>query len=630
MKKTYYFADIETSMFKEKAELLLETDKSYQLDFKLGCIVSFDIENDKELYFYHSENLDDYCLKCISNCSRKNKKIIFFHNLKFDSKFLIDYINAYFDEIKIIRNSGNIIAIRCYKTRTYISKGKRKYQNDCILELRDSLSLLITSIKNLGKMVKLDKLEFDFDYSNKELALEYCKIDCIIIYKSMIYLLNFLNDTFNVFWNFQNLPLTIASLSKKLIKMFYPDVFYRNDKYNEQLLRKYYFGGRTEVFNFNRIEKAHYVDINSAYPNSLSKDDFSYGKCFIFKETEKLRFNDKNVLGMELTIKENQYFPLYPTRINKKVMFVNGIKQIIMSSKEYHYLLKSGYFKKKCIEILEIHSVLIANQKINFGLFFASLYKIRKSYKSEHPYNYFLKIILNSGYGKFGQNPNRKEYSFINPNVKSLDFDDSEIYDNDDSESLSVIKEVYNRYLENNLINAVLTTSYVRFQIWIMLEFCKLNNIIAYYTDTDSVVISDSNLTKLKKKFISNDLGNWSIETTFNIFQAVDSKEYFTYNNKNEFQIKYKGIANKMFEKEADLSTHITDGTRVNIVGSFFYCMIRKSDNKSVFVIEKHKRSYYHKRLIQKDLSTNPVNLNDNLEHIEQSNKTLILNQLGI
>jgi len=629
------FSDIETTKFKDN---LNEFDLDfYELDFKLGCFIEFDFITEKEIYSFSTINFNEYLLELVSDLSIRKKKIIYYHNLTFDSKFFIDFLNSYFDNVKVLRTNSSIINIKCFKSRKYKSGNKIQYRNDCILEFKDSLSLFThTSIAKLGKMVKLEKLEFDFDYSNEiqlKKAKEYCLNDCKIPFLALKQLSDFLNNTFDLYWKLKNLPLTIASLSKTLIKLFYPKIFYQVDKYMETNIRKFYFGGRTECFSFKLLKNGKYIDINSAYPSDMSKKDLSYGKCYRFS-THKIEFNNPNTIAMELTIRENNFYPLFPSRINNKVMFLNGIKTVLMTKYEYRYLEKHGYFTRKEIEIIEIHFVYYAYKRVNLKLLYRELYKIRKQYEKEfgkdYPYVYFIKILLNSGYGKFGQKPLRKSYEFVN-DITDIDFDKETIIDTNNS--LLREKEIFQKYLENNLINAILITSYVRFKIWKMLELCKKNSIEVYYTDTDSIVIEGKNLLSLQK-YISNDLGKWSIETEFQEFQAIDSKEYYSIDLKREsgkeFLAKFKGIKNDYLNNKEKLKKHIELGTKVNQVGSFFLCQKRHKDSKTVFVITKHKNTYYHKRKINSDLTTNPNSINDDFELIEQENRILILKQLEI
>ena len=110
------FADIETERFKETYELnqLDDSVKEYRIPFKLGCILEFD-DNGKEIYRYFSKNQTEFCKEIVDNCSKNNVKVVYFHNLAFDSKFLFAYLLEKFDKIKPFRVNSKIHAIYCYK-----------------------------------------------------------------------------------------------------------------------------------------------------------------------------------------------------------------------------------------------------------------------------------------------------------------------------------------------------------------------------------------------------------------------------------------------------------------------------------------------------------------------------------
>jgi len=104
-----------------------------------------------------------------------------------------------------------------------------------------------------------------------------------------------------------------------------------------------------------------------------------------------------------------------------------------------------------------------------------------------------------------------------------------------------------------------------------------------------------------------------------------------TYTAENEgYLIKFKGIKNEFINSLKKLKNHIKNGTRVNLIATFKYCQIRKASSDSIFVIHKHKKSFYKKRIILPDLTTKPINGNTlNFDKIEQNNKKLILKHLG-
>lgn len=648
MKKRIFFSDIETSDFKDKLEKL--EINSYELEFKLGCIIEFDYNNDNPLDKLSFTDNNDYNKELISKCNRNNKKIIYFHNLKFDSKFFIDFLFEKFDIVKVIRTDSKIIAIKCFKLR------KNSKQLDCILEFKDSLSILLVSIKRLGKMLNFPKLEFNFDYSDLKKAINYCFRDCEIIYYALKKLYNAIMNEFNLTNNrtkkplqFYELPLTIASLSKKIIMLYYPEVFYKVDKHLERRLREHYFGGRTEAFDFNKAENASYLDENSEYPFLLSSREFSNGQTYMFA-VDSVNFNrSKNILAYEVLVKENLYYPIYPKRVNGIIFFPKTTKRVIMTKFEYNYLKKNGYFKRKDIEILEVYFEFRVVEIITFKELFLLLYNLRHSYSSKHIFNYIFKIVMNSGYGKFAEKPEKEVYDFIGKEIElTLEVLEKDEYYEFDNVVLKK-SEMYQDYLKINLFNAILTTSYARFDIWIMLEKCRLKGIKGFYTDTDSIVVNNEKLDKLKSH-LSNEFGKWKIEQQFKYFQAIDSKEYIKeisnekVNKKTilmyhtnlfslfEFNSKFKGVSNKYLDTLNKMKSHLKKGTKVNLIGSFFYCQNRKSDNKTVHIIEKHKNSFYNKRIILDDLTTIPLVesdlTNERLKEIEISNKKHILAQI--
>lgn len=670
--KQLYIADIESTDFKENLEAEYNMNgNSYPLEFKLGCFIQFDYELDSEIERYHSFNQKEFAERLIKGCSRKNKRIVYFHNLKFDSKFLITTLLKYFNVIKPVEAGGKMHTIKCYKKRN-------NGQYDCILEFKDSLAILLSSLRSIGEKLefngkKYPKLDFDFDYSNKESiekGIEYCYRDAEIPYYAMKVLFNRVIKEFPIInkrtkkpLQFIEMPLTIASFSKKVFTHVYEGVFYKVDLHMEEKLRKHYFGGRTECFDFNLLRNGIYADENSEYPFVLANNDFVNGKTYMYKYTHVdvfERFND--VLAIECKIDENMNFPLYPIRHKGKIYYTNGIKTVLMTRKEYEYLEKNNYLEfshrllrlsrkndikgksqtsKGKIRIIAINYSFRASDKstiINFSELYNTFYNLRKKYDTSHIFNYVFKIFMNSGYGKLGESYIKEGYEYINdPTVLTKEYiKEKKCYEIGNSIVHKIKFE--QKFLKVNLFNAVLTTSYARFDIWLITQRCEKNNVKCYYTDTDSAVISKDNSENIGIEF-SESFGAWKIEMEYTTFQAIDSKEYyFTYindNNKSEFRCKYKGVPNDYLSSKESLVKHIKEGTYINLIGSFKYCQIRHSKPESVHIIHKHKQSYFSKRIIQKDLTSRPLFthevMNDAImSQIEANNKQLLLHQLKI
>jgi hypothetical protein len=233
---------------------------------------------------------------------------------------------------------------------------------------------------------------------------------------------------------------------------------------------------------------------------------------------------------------------------------------------------------------------------------------------------------MNSGYGKFGQNPNQTDLYLVNKNEELLNQDYEIEYDNKMNAFIRK-KDIFNNRLHYNLFIATLITSYSRFYLWKMIQYCLNHNIDVFYVDTDSITINNNNISKLAK-FKGNSLGKWQIEQKFDTFQAIDSKEYFSFSN-NNFNAKFKGIKNRLINQPNKLKNHYEHGTKTNLVGTIFYTKFRKSNPNSVHIVKKHKRNYYSKRLIKQDLTSNPLRVSqikneEIMNKIENNNKEKI------
>lgn len=128
MKKRYLFSDIETTKFIDKDKLNHFKKNYYNLEFKLGSILEYNTKKDKLIdkkSFFDKENYLNYL---ISDLSRYKRKIVYFHNLGFDSKFLIDYLNEKFDKIKILKSGSQILSIKCYEARVKYVDGNKVIQ----------------------------------------------------------------------------------------------------------------------------------------------------------------------------------------------------------------------------------------------------------------------------------------------------------------------------------------------------------------------------------------------------------------------------------------------------------------------------------------------------------------------
>jgi len=106
-KDTVSFADIETTEFSDDFSI----ERIEQLDFKLGCIITYDLKcNELERVSY--TNISDFCNKL------NNLNIVYFHNLSFDFKFIQKELLSLNSQFRIINTPSSTLCVKFYKLKT--------------------------------------------------------------------------------------------------------------------------------------------------------------------------------------------------------------------------------------------------------------------------------------------------------------------------------------------------------------------------------------------------------------------------------------------------------------------------------------------------------------------------------
>ena len=175
------------------------TKPSYVADFETitrdgkECVWLYDICNLNNLEHCVGTKIEDF-INFIDNLEYASR--VYFHNLKFDGSFLIDYFlkNGYEltkeDNRSIKKNTFTLLVTEFGQFFKITYKNKHGKQ----VELIDSLKVLQLSVDKLAKDFKLPILKGSIDYNKKrdedyipsELELEYVKNDTEIVARSLI------------------------------------------------------------------------------------------------------------------------------------------------------------------------------------------------------------------------------------------------------------------------------------------------------------------------------------------------------------------------------------------------------------------------------------------------------------
>lgn len=360
--------------------------------------------------------IDDFMKWCEE---RKENDTVFFHNLKFDSQFIMnylfknDYIHTVNPEDKKSRTFNTLISDKgLYYQVEVIFEKKGKKVNKVVFQ--DSLKLIPLSVDAIAKSFKLpiSKLEIDYEAHNnlpigspltKE-EEEYIKHDVQIVAYAIEYFYS------------QGLDrMTIGScalaeykkiITKRDFKRFFPIPKYHQD------VKQSYRGGFTYLnpeFAGKTIKNGIVLDVNSLYPSVMYDSYLPYGTPIFFKG----KYEKDNI------------YPLYTQMIRCQFELKPGKIPTIQIKYGYNfraneYLTTSGDTEVVlCLNSVDMELFLDHYEVYNLeyisgwkfksaqGLFTDyidkwSNNKIQAKKDGNHGLYLISKLFLNSLYGKFG------------------------------------------------------------------------------------------------------------------------------------------------------------------------------------------------------------------------------------
>lgn len=235
--------------------------------------------------FIYGNNIDDFINWC-----GESDKIIYFHNLKFDGNFIINYLLRN-DFIHVIKKKKEL----CEREFTTLISDMGQFYtmticyNNSVIEMRDSLKLIPFSVDKMAKAFNLpiSKLNLDYNYMrlpNHRLTDEevnYLRNDVEIVGKS-------LERTFEMGMT----KLTTGAcalnnykeiLSNKYGKNAFNHLFPKPSY--DAFVRKAYKGGWcyvNEMYKDSIVNGGIVLDVNSLYPYVMYSKMLPYGESIPF------------------------------------------------------------------------------------------------------------------------------------------------------------------------------------------------------------------------------------------------------------------------------------------------------------------------------------------------------------
>jgi DNA polymerase elongation subunit (family B) len=305
--------------------------------------------------------------KMVEHLNTLDPAIVYIHNGgRFDIFFLLKYLHA---EMRII--NGRIVSARL---------GDH--------EIRDSYSIIPVALSQYKKDdIDINKLRRECREAHRVEILSYLRGDCVYLHE----LVTAFREDFGEF-------LTIGSAAMNQLRKFHP--FELGNAYLDEKFRKqFFFGGRVQCFKSGVIDAPFSIyDVNSMYPHVMKNVMHPTGKAFEL-DTQVGR---KTHFVMAEGWQRGPY-GVFPLRNRQGgIDFTTEYGRFACTIHEWNMALETGWFKPR--KVIKVYNF---EQTICFPDFVDHFYSARMKAKKDGDKIrlIFYKLILNSAYGKFAQNP---------------------------------------------------------------------------------------------------------------------------------------------------------------------------------------------------------------------------------
>jgi len=282
-------------------------------------------------------------------------------------------------------------------------------------EFRDSYRIIPSPLSGYNKtVIDYAKFERGEREKHKREILSYLKDDCLYLYD----LVKAFNDDFGD-------RITIGSTALPMLRSFH-DYRTLTAKADENL-RPFYYGGRCQAFETGIMRAPlgsdfKIYDRNSMYPAVMLETKHPVG----FSYTLGRHVTDKTAFVLVEAINDGA-FPMRAEDGSLDFTVKRG--KFWITIHEYYAAIETGTAK-----ILRVVHVRDCDEWDTFAEFVTFFYEARLKAKAEGDkiHDLFYKLLLNSAYGKFAQNPSEYESFMIREAMYPPDIEERKCEDNPD------------------------------------------------------------------------------------------------------------------------------------------------------------------------------------------------------
>ena len=542
----YYVADFETTTIEENCHV--------------WAFAICEVGNQDNITI--GTTLDEFMKWCES---QKDNPKVFFHNLKFDIQFILQWLfNHGFNHIegksgKATKTFTTLISDKgmFYSCEVIFEKKGKKVNK---VTFQDSLKLIPLSVDAIAKSFKLPIQKLKIDYTSHDHLPEgspitkeeeeYLKHDVQIVAHAVDY------------FHKQGLDkMTIGScalseykkiITKRSFERYFPVPRFHDD------VKQSYRGGFTYLnpkFAGKMVGKGIVLDVNSLYPSVMYENYLPFGTPIFFKgkyEEDAIYSLYTQMIRCQFEIKKGKI----PTIQIKHSAFFAGNEYLTSSNDEEVVLCLNSVDLKLFFEHYNVYNLEYLSGwkfKCTKGLFVDyidkwSNNKIKAKEEGNHGLYLISKLFLNSLYGKFGTD------NKVRSKIPYLHEDGTIHYYDGDVESKDGIYVAMASFI----------TSYARlktisaFQNVMDNYNTGVSKAQPVYADTDSLHIwlngetTDEFFSTCKLDIDSTKLGAWDWEGTFNKGKFLRQKCYIENHiiSEEDYEKGIKGEENYLYSKD--------------------------------------------------------------------------------
>jgi len=459
--------------------------KPLKSPIKKRKIAGFDIETYGDLNeFLMASVYYDNKFKVFWDCEEMIKFIhknlkgywIYATNLEFDFYGLYKNHLKKYPHKPIFRNG--LIGVKMYSKR---GDGQFKHP----IYFLDTMNYVHFGVEKLGKIIGIEKLPTPKCFGRKPKTYEEkieltnynirdSEISCKFVEWFQEKLFDFGGE----------LETTIAKTSLDIFrrKFFFDEWFKPNKRIND-FVRKGYYGGRTEAFKRGYVEKLNYYDVNSLYPSVMKLKLPNPNSAKYHEKVDERYLIYEGMINCVVECPDDLNKPFLPYRNeddNGKLIFPSGTFKGTWTCFELRYAIQLGYKIKQFND-----AVIYYDKQIYFADYVDKLYYERQECKKHGKSEQLIyKLLLNSLYGKFGQNSAGDDWLHIDsPDMNKVK----------PEQIIEIIDDTFVRVKSSRtaiFVQPIISAYVTAFARTLLYQYIEKYDV--YYCDTDSIFTPDT------------------------------------------------------------------------------------------------------------------------------------------